>query len=197
MYHVFGPVTTRAFRVLWALEELEQPYELTQAYPRSKDILALNPSGKVPALKVGQDVITDSSAIMLYLADTHGTLMAPAGTIQRAQQDALFHLIIDEIDAVLWTGARHSFVLPEEHRVSAIKPALKWEFNRNLNRLSDHMEGEFAAGDTFTLIDILLTHCLNWAHSAKFDYESEKMKTYAKRMRSREAFARVKAQATL
>lgn len=194
MYHVFGPVTTRTFRVLWALEELGQPYDLTQSYPRSPEIAALNPTGKVPAMKLGEDVITDSSAIMLYLADKHASLMAPAGTIDRAQQDALFHLIIDEIDAVLWTGARHSFILPEDERVPEIKPALKLEFNRNLTRLADRMEGEFAAGDTFTLVDILLTHCLNWAFSAKFDYDSDKMKAYAKRMRAREAFKRVTAQ---
>jgi len=195
MYHVFGPIKTRTFRVLWALEELGQPYELTQIPPRSAEALALNPAGKVPAMRVGDTVITDSAAIMLYLADTHGGLMAPAGTLERAQQDALFHLVLDEIDAVLWTGARHSFILPEQERVPDIKPALKVEFNRNVARLAERMGDEFAAGDSFTLVDILLTHCLNWAFSAKFEYDSEAMHAYAKRMRSRAAFRAVTAQA--
>lgn len=190
MYEVFGTPTTRAFRVLWALEELGQDYTLTEAYPRQDLINSLNPTGKVPAMKVGEDVLTDSSAIMLYLADKHAALMAPAGTIERAKQDGLFHLILDEIDAVLWTGARHSFILPKEQRVAEVKPSLKWEFNRNLNRLADRIDGDFAAGDSFTMVDILLTHCLNWAFAAKFEYESEKMKAYSKRMRAREAFKR-------
>lgn len=193
MYHVFGPVQTRTFRVLWALEELGLSYELSQIYSRQPEIVAMNPSGKVPVLKVGDDVITDSSAIMTYLADKHGGLIAPAGTIARAKQDAMLHQVLDEIDAVLWTAARHSFVLPEDKRVPDVKPSLKWEFNRNLSRIADHMMGEFACGDSFTIVDIALTHCLNWAYSAKFDYDSDKMKTYAKNMRNRDAFRKVAA----
>jgi len=194
MYHVFGPVTTRTFRVLWALEELGQPYQLTQAAPRSAEVAALNPTGKVPAMTDNGIAITDSSAIMLYLADKHAALMAPAGTLERAQQDAMFHRVLDEIDAVLWTAARHSFILPEEERVPDIKPALKVEFNRNITRLAGDMGDEFAVGNSFSLVDILLTHCLNWAFSAKFDYDSDAMKAYAKRMRARSAFQRVAEQ---
>jgi glutathione S-transferase len=193
MYEVFGSTTRRAFRVLWALEELGEPYTLTYAKPRDPVVTAIYPAGKVPALRVDGKVITDSTAIMTYLADKHGALIAPAGTIERAEQDAITHAIIDEIDAVLWTGARHSFVLPEEHRVPAVKPSLKWEFDRNLHRLSDRITTPFAAGDTFTITDILLTHCLNWAVGAKFDHTCEKMDVYAKEMRARDAFKRVRA----
>lgn len=193
MYEVFGTTTSRAFRVLWALEELGQPYTLIPAKPRDPVITAVSPSGKVPALRVEGDVLTDSTAIMTYLADKHGGLLAPAGTLARAQQDSVVHAIIDEVDAVLWTGARHGFVLPEEHRVPEVKPSLKWEFNRNVSRLADRITTPFAAGDRFTIADILLTHCLNWSISAKFEYESEKMKAYAKEMRARPAFQRVRA----
>lgn len=196
MYEVFGPVATRTFRVLWALEELGQDYTLTQTSPRSAEMKALNPSGgKVPALREGDTVITDSTAIISYLADKHGQLTAPAGTLARAKQDAMLHLVLDEIDAVLWAGARHSFILPEEHRVAGVKPSLKWEFNRNLSRLADRIDTPYIAGDQFTVVDILLTHCLNWAFSAKFPYESEKMKAYAKEMRNRDAFKRAMTQA--
>jgi glutathione S-transferase len=96
---------------------------------------------------------------------------------------------------VLWTAARHSFVLPEEQRVPEVKPALKWEFNRNISRMADQITTPFAAGDTFTIADILLTHCLNWAKSAKFDVENEKMLAYADTMRARDAYKKVLAQA--
>ncbi|MEN8892834.1 glutathione S-transferase family protein [Planktotalea arctica] len=193
MYEVFGSVASRAFRVLWALEELGASYTLTHAKPHDPVLTAIYPAGKVPALRVGEDVITDSTAIMTYLADKHGTLIAPAGTIARAQQDAIIHAVNDELDGVLWAGARHSFILPEEQRVPAVKPSLKWEFNRNVNRLADRITTPFAAGDEFTIADILLTHCLNWAVGAKFEHDNEQMHAYAKTMRDRDAFKRVRA----
>lgn len=193
MYEVFGTVTSRAFRVLWALEELGAEYKLTYAKPHDPVLTAVYPAGKVPALRDGSDILTDSTAIMAYLADKHGALTTPAGTVARARQDAITHAILDELDAVLWTAARHSFVLPEEHRVAAVKLSLKWEFNRNLHRLAERIDTPFAAGETFTIADILLTHCLNWAVGAKFEHDCEKMDAYAKEMRAREAFKRVRA----
>jgi glutathione S-transferase len=195
MYEVFGTVESRAFRVMWALEELGQPYKLTYAKPRSPALTEVYPKGKIPALRVGEDVIGDSTAIMTYLGDVHSGLLAAAGTIERAKQDGIVQAIIDELDAVLWTAARHSFVLPEEQRVPEVKPALKWEFNRNISRMADQITTPFAAGDTFTIADILLTHCLNWAKSAKFDVENEKMLAYADTMRAHDAYKKVLAQA--
>lgn len=193
MYEVFGNVASRAFRVLWALEELGQEYTLTLANPQDAVIRAVYPVGKVPAMRVGTDILTDSTAIITYLADKHGGLSAPAGTIARAHQDAITHAIIDEIDAVLWAGARHSFALPKEHRVPEVKTSLRWEFNRNVHRLADRVTTPFAAGEEFSIADILLTHCLNWAISAKFEHDNKQMHAYAKEMRARDAFKRVRA----
>lgn len=193
MYKVYGTVTSRAFRVLWMLEELGEPYEFIKSSPRSEVIVALNPSGKVPVLTDGESVFTDSTAIITYLADKHGKLTFPAGTIDRAHQDALTHTLLDEFDAVLWTAARHGFILPEEHRVPDIKPSLKWEYSRNLDRLADRFQGPFLQGNTMTIADIVATHCLNWAFGAKFPCENEKMLAYAKSMRAREAFKRAQA----
>ena len=83
MYTVVGAPMTRSFRVLWALEELGQPYELIPALPQSPEILEVTDSGKVPALIEGDAVLTDSTAIITYLADKHGSLTAPAGTLAR------------------------------------------------------------------------------------------------------------------
>jgi glutathione S-transferase len=195
MYKVYGKVPTRAFRVLWMLEEIDQPYELIEAAPRSEAVMALNPSGKVPVLQDGDATLTDSAAILTYLADKHGQLTFPAGTIERAHQDALTHAILDELDAVLWTAARHSFILPEDQRVKEVKPSLQWEFSRNLDRLADRLKGPFLMGEQMTIADILCTHCLNWAHGAKFPVENKAMLAYAKSMRNRDAFKRAMAHA--
>jgi glutathione S-transferase len=193
MYKVVGTPMSRSFRVLWALEELGLPYELTPARPQSPEILQVNASGKVPALIEGDEVLTDSTAIITYLADKHGGLTAPAGTLARAHQDAMTQRFLDELDAVLWTSARHSFALPKDQRVPDVKPSLMWEFSRNLDRIAPLIKGPFVMGENFTLADIVLTHCLSWAFGAKFPVENQAMLDYGKAMRGRAAHQRVAA----
>ena len=196
MYTVIGTARSRAMRVLWMLEELEQPYEHVPAAPRSPEALAASPTGKVPALRDGGEVLTDSVAIMTFLADRHGALTHPAGTHARARQDAATHLVLDEFDAVLWAAARHSFVLPEERRVPAVKETLRWEIARAGERL-ERMLGDapFLAGDTITVPDILAVHCLGWASAAKMDPGSARLAEWAAGLRERPAFGRASARA--
>ncbi|OIQ28432.1 MAG: glutathione S-transferase [Alphaproteobacteria bacterium MedPE-SWcel] len=191
MYTVVGNPMTRTFRVLWALEELGLPCTLEPAAPQSDAAREFNPSGKVPVLIEDGEIIADSVAIITYLADKHGGLTAPAGTLARAKQDSITQLVNDEMDALLWTAARHSFALPKEHRVPEVKPSLRWEFARSVARIEERMAGDFAAGDSFSIADIVLTHCLNWARGAKFEVNSERLMIYGKRMRARAAFQRV------
>ena len=193
MYTVIGTPMSRSFRVLWTLEELGQPYELNPATPQSPEILQISALGKVPALIEGDEVITDSTAIITYLADKHGSLTAKAGTLARAHQDAMTQRFLDELDAVLWTAARHSFALPKDQRVPEVKPSLKWEFNRNLDRIESQIKGPYVMGEEFTIADIVLTHCLNWAFGAKFPVENQAMLAYGKSMRARPAHQRVAA----
>ena len=188
MYTVIGGTKTRAFRVMWMLEELGQPYDLNPAAPRSDEARKYNPSGKIPALVDGDEVLTDSVAVMTYLADKHGALTAPAGTPARARQDAMTFWLIDEVDAVLWAAAKHSFVLPEEARVPAIKDSLKAEFERAASTLSDRLEGPFLMGDQITLPDLLAVHCINWSIGAKFPRVDDKLNLWAKSLRERPAF---------
>lgn len=196
MYKVIGGVKTRAFRVMWMLEELGQEYEIVHAAPRSDEAKAYNPTGKVPALLDGDALLTDSVAIMQYLGDKHGGLTAPAGTIARAQQDAMLFWLIDEFDAILWAAAKHSFVWPEDMRVPEIKPSLKAEFARNAAVLSDKLDGPFLMGDEITVPDLLAVHCLNWSIGAGFDPVDDKLGAWAAGMRKREAFKAVRARDT-
>ncbi len=189
MYKVIGNPKSRVFRVLWLLCELGQDYAHDPADPRSDAVLRHNPSGKIPVLLDGAEAVTDSVAIMTYLADKHGQMTYPAGTLDRARQDGWTQLIIDELDANLWTAARHGFVLPTEHRVPQIKPSLRWEFTRSLDRIAERMgDAPFVMGDQITIPDILLAHCLGWAHVAKYDPINERMQRFHNQMRARPAF---------
>jgi glutathione S-transferase len=107
MYTVIGSVKTRTFRVLWLLEELGVEYAFQPAAPRSPEVLALSPLGKVPVLLDDDHVFTDSTAIMTYLADKHGQMTYAAGTPERAVQDGHTNFLLDEFDACLWAAARH------------------------------------------------------------------------------------------
>ena len=188
MYKVIGSTKSRALRVMWMLEELGQPYEHLPVAPRSDEALAHNPLGKIPALVDGEDVLTDSVAIMTYLADKHGALTAPAGTVARARQDAMTFWLIDEFDAVLWAAAKHSFVFPEDQRIPAVKDSLKREFERSTRGLSQRLQGPFLMGDQISVPDLLACHCLNWAISAKFPRTDDKLFAYGKMLRDRPAF---------
>ncbi|MGB7240641.1 MAG: glutathione S-transferase family protein [Sulfitobacter sp.] len=188
MYTVIGATKSRALRVLWMLEELGQSYDHLPAGPRTDDAMKYNPLGKIPALIDGDAVLTDSVAIMTYLADKHGALTAPAGTVARAQQDAMTFWLIDEFDAVLWAAAKHSFVLPPENRNTTIKDSLKFEFERSAAHLSQRLDGPYLMGDAITVPDLLACHCLNWSVSARFPRVDDKLQKYAKSLRDRPAF---------
>lgn len=194
-YVVFGGARSRAMRVLWMLEELGLQYSVVAATPRSEEVRALNPTGKIPVLVEDGVAIPDSVAIMTYLADKHGRLTAKAGTIARAQQDAFVQAVNDEIDGVLWAAARHTFILPEEQRVAGVKESLRWEFSRNQHAIADRMsaDGPFVMGTEMSLADILLAHCIGWADSAKFEVTNERLVTHNAMMRDRPAFKKALA----
>ena len=194
MYTVIGTVKSRAARVIWMLEELEQTYDHVAAPPRSEGVTAFNPAGKVPVLIEDGTPITDSTAIIQYLADKHGKLTHPAGTLDRARQDSLTQFLLDEFDAALWMAARHSFVLPEELRHAAIKNTLRWEFERSQKTLVNRMgEGPFLMGEVMTVPDIILTHCGNWALGAKVPIVEHRLSAYLDQMRQRPAYKRAMA----
>ena len=87
---------SRAFRILWVLEELgvsyeRVPHDLRRGTQKAPDFLAINPQGKVPVLEDRGPqgdwtgvVVTESGAICAYLADATDALAPPVGTPDRA-----------------------------------------------------------------------------------------------------------------
>src|SRR5262245_62672562 len=71
LYHA---VPSRSMVTRWMLEEVGEPYDVhmlsfANGENRAADYLAINPMGKVPALRHGDVVITENAAICAYLAD--------------------------------------------------------------------------------------------------------------------------------
>jgi glutathione S-transferase len=188
MYQVLGNIHSRAKRIVWMLEEIGQPYNHASVNPRSPEVLAVNPSGKIPVLLDAGRALTDSTAILTFLADKHGALTHPPGSYDRAVQDGHTHFLLDEMDALLWQAAKHSFILPKEQRVPEIKPSLRAEFQTSCAHLAARIGGDFLQGGTMTIADIVAVHCLDWALSAKFDISEPKVIAYRDRLAARPAY---------
>ncbi len=188
---------SRSFRALWALEEAAIEYEYVAIEFASKDsngaqsdsYRALNPQGKVPTLVDEELVLTESGAILNYIAAKSGNLdLIPSNDLQlRAKYDEACYFILTELEQGLWTNGKHRFALPVEHRVPDILPTADWEFNKAIKALQTFFDGEgYVVGDEFTMADVLLAHTLNWAESFKFTVP-EKLLTYKNKMYYRSA----------
>ena len=185
---VVGPTATRTSRVLWCLEELGLPYDHQIARPHSPEINALNPLKQVPVLKDGDTILTDSTAILYHLSDRETRLTYTPGTHARAQMDARIAFLLTELEVPLWMRSRHSYVLPKDMRHPEIFPPLDTDFTL-ANAKFDTLLGtsDFFAGDTFTIADIIATHCVFWA--TDFHSISDTSKSYLARMQARPAWA--------
>lgn len=191
MYKLIGSPKTRAFRVLWMLEELGVPYELDPVAPRSAGIRQFNPSGKVPALLVDGEAILDSVAIIQFLADRHGQFTFSAGTLERARQDSFTQFAVDEVEGACWNHAKHSFVLPEELRSATAKPAFAHEFRSAMKTFEERLgDNAYAMGETFTVPDLIIGHVAGWALNCGYEWPADRLTDYFERVRSRPAFLR-------
>src|SRR5580692_11174090 len=109
--------------VRWMLEEVGQPYrtELLDYATTMKapEYLAINPMGKVPALRHGDTVITESAAICAYLADAFpdAGLAPPLGDHRRGPYFRWMFFAAGPIEAASSNKAMGFVVPPERERM--------------------------------------------------------------------------------
>ncbi|WP_439528048.1 glutathione S-transferase family protein [Pannonibacter sp.] len=188
MYKVIGNPRSRAARIYWMLEELGQPYEIVLAKPHSPEVLALNPGGKIPVLIDGDAALTDSVAIVQYLADKHDGCTFAAGTVNRAIQDSFTQFCVDEVEGALWTAAKQGMFY--ENAAPPMQEICKKEFAKALDTLAKRLgNNAYVMGDTFTVPDLILGHCGGWAAMSKFPVPKDgPLYDYFKRLRERPAY---------
>ena len=181
-------------RVTWMLEEIGAAYEIEKAKPQSETARRYNPSGRVPALKDGDLVLTDSAAICLYLGEKHAEAgMASRDLGERARMDGWVHFAQSELEAPLWNKLKHRLLLPEELRID-VGPWAAWEFARDIKALDRRLgDQSYAMGDRFTAVDVIIGHIGSWSRGAKFEITSERVNAYLDRVLARPALARAKA----
>ena len=202
----FGP--TRSLRALWGLKELDADFEfvpvnLRAGEHRQPDFLRLNPAGKVPVLVDGDLVLTESAAIVLYLAEKYRDKgLLPSNLHERAQVYRWIMFAMTELEQPLWRIARHTFLYPEAKRLPQDITLAREEFTAMATILDRHMEGrQFIVGDGMTIADCVTAFLIDWANEHHLIDDFPRLRAYLARMYARpgappriaEAFASVRA----
>ena len=201
MIVIYGYPNTRALRITWLLAELSAPYDyhlvdLMKGDLQSADYLAVNPAGKIPALKDGDFICTESVAIMAYLCDkfAKNRLIPTVGTIQRAKYNQWTSFVISELEQPLWTIGKHTFALPKKYRLKEVIPTAEWEFQSALALLSQGLgQKEYILGDSFSAADVLIGHTLLWGTFFKQTIEHKNLQDYMQRLMARPALKQAQA----
>ncbi|BDM65682.1 glutathione S-transferase [Shewanella sp. NFH-SH190041] len=197
MITLYGMPRSRSLRVSWLLEELELDWhyhfiDAAKGEHRSDAYLAINPCGKVPALTDDELVLTESAAIMLYLARKYGNgdLLPAPGTPESAKQLQWVSFIITELEQPLWTIGKHKFALPAELRCSDMINVAQYEFEQAAAIAENWLpQSPFLLGDELSVADLLLAHTLLWG--TRFNQTiSPALAQYRDRLAARPALAR-------
>ncbi|GAB1578770.1 glutathione S-transferase family protein [Bordetella petrii] len=192
MMKLYGMGPTRSLRARWALQELDAEFEfvpvnLLAGEHRHPDFLRLNPAGKLPVLVDGDQVITESAAIVMYLADKYADKgLMPANLQDRAQAYRWSLFAVTELEQPLWRIARHSFVYPEARRLPADIPLAREEFREMAAVLEQHMAGrEFIVGDRISIADCVTAYVLDWGNENGLVADLPNLNAYLERMYAR------------
>jgi glutathione S-transferase len=203
----FGP--TRSIRVRWTLQELGADFEpirvnLAAGEQRRPEFLKINPAGKIPVLVDGDRVLTESVAIVLYLAEKYPRKgLLPDGLNERAQVNRWLMFAATELEQPLWRIARHTALYPEEQRLPGDVILASSEFKDMASVLEEHMEGrQFVAGDSVSVADFVMAYTLDWGNEYKLLDDCPQLLAYMKRMYGRphappriaEAFAAISSE---
>jgi len=188
----FGP--TRSLRARWTLQELGVDFEpvrvnLPAGEHQRPQFLRINPAGKIPVLVDGDMVLTESVAIVLYLAEKYSDKgLLPAGVAERAQVNRWLLFAATELEQPLWRMARHTTLYPEEQRLPQDVAIASREFKEMAAVLNEHMKGrEFVAGDRVTVADFVTAYTLDWGNEYKLLGEFPDLVAYMERMYARPA----------
>jgi glutathione S-transferase len=92
MMKLYWSPRSRSFSSLWLMEEAGQPYErvltdISAGAQKTPEYLAINPMGKVPALRDGEATLAEAAAICAYVAERYpqAKLSPPLGDPLRAK----------------------------------------------------------------------------------------------------------------
>lgn len=186
----FGP--TRSIRARWILQELAVDFDaVSVALPAGKhhsaEFLELNPAGKVPVLVDGDLVLTESVAIVLYLAEKYADRgLIPGDLEMRADFYRWILFAVTELEQPLWRIARHTFLYPEQDRLPADVVLARRDFLPMAAVLEKHMKGRnYVVGDGVSAADFVVAYTLDWAGESELLGDCPALRGYVERMYAR------------
>ncbi|WP_437314733.1 glutathione S-transferase family protein [Sorangium sp. So ce385] len=189
-FYEFAP--TRSIRVRWTLQELGVDFEAISVDLRGgehnrPEFRKINPAGKVPVLVDGDLVVTESVAIVLYLAEKYPQKhLLPTDLRQRTELNRWLLFTVTELEQPLWRIARHRSLYPEALRLPADIDLASREFKAMAMVLEEHMRGrQFVVGDSVTIADFVLAYTLDWGNEAKLLGDCPGLLSYMERMYAR------------
>lgn len=148
----------------WMMEEVGEPYEaVTLGFDgdmKSDDYLAINPMGKVPALKHGDTIVTEAAAICAYLADAFpDKRLAPEpGSADRGAYYRWLFFMAGPVEAAV-TAKAFGLLVPDDKQQSAGYGT----YDHVVDTLDGALEGrDHIAGDRFTAADLYVASHLGW-----------------------------------
>lgn len=192
LYHA---APSRSSIALWMLEEVGTPYDIQQISIQNgdnlkPDYLAVNPLGKVPALKHGDAVITEVAAICTYLADEfpQAKLNVPVGTPARG-----VYLKWLFFGPSVFEPAMTDRAFPRKEAPSAT--AVGWrEFDQVLDVMAKAVgQGPWLMGEQFTAADVVIGAGLRYGMMFKLVPERPEFVSYVARIGERPAAQRAEA----
>ena len=173
----------------WMMEEVGQPYETRWVKwgpegNKSADFLAVNPMGKLPALRHDGKVVTEAAAICLYLADAFPDAGLKPGSEGLADYYRWMLFAAGPIEQAITTKAMGWEVSADrkstlgfgdfEDAVGALEAMLK--------------DRKFVCGDVFTAADVYVGSQVDWGMLFGTMPTRPAFEGYAERLRGRKAY---------
>ncbi len=178
----------------WMLEEVGQPYKTEvldyASTMKGEAYLAINPMGKVPALRHGDAVVTETAAICAYLADAfpQSGLAPPPRHRLRAPYYRWLFFAAGPFEAASSNKALGVVVPPERERMMGYG-----NIALVLKTLEDAVSrGHYLAGDNFTAADLYVGSQLGFGMMFGMIEKRPAFEQYWQRLNSRPACIRAK-----
>lgn len=191
---LFHSPNTRSTGTLILLEELGAPFELhvlnmKKGEQRQADYLAVNPMGKVPALRHGEAVVTEQVAIFIYLAD-----LFPQAGLAPALDDPLRGPYLRWL--VFYGACMEPAVVDKsmQRDPAAAATSPYGDYDSVIGTLRGRLrQGPYMLGERFTAADVLWGTALKWMVGWKLVPDAAEIVDYVERVNARPAFARARA----
>jgi glutathione S-transferase len=148
--------------VRWMLEEVGAPYEQVLldygTTMKAPEYLAINPMGKVPAIKHGDRIVTECAAICAYLADAFPVAGLLPDLAHRADYYRWMFFGAGPLEQAI-TNTALGFVVPAEKKMMAGYG----DFGDAMNGLETAVAGKrYIAGDRFSAADVYVGSQIGW-----------------------------------